>query len=376
MIIYRKTSHLRLQRVPIPEPPYWAATIIAPYSPRRAEPIAIDYLDLQATRAERFEVAVCDDVRDELERAAERGRVREPVLIDAAESAEVVFRRGQEALEFCAENDSAAIHLVSSRGALPQNVGRVLNPSDGLNPFGEVLNSPGRVENSPHMATVAIAPWPLEFDRVQALFDEARARQLRWGVVVPVMYPVTTNLTALAQLAEAAHGATFFAALPIEVDAAARKAIAESVGAQPTPADDRDESYEMLFHADLEPIHVATERHIAALAAEIGSEDFIVPPRWDRRTNWNASVLLTLAASRMLAMKRDVETAWRIVRSARAVVQLEKPIERVAEAAHLSIIESLDPISVEALTEWIETGRSSFVDHIAKQWRLRRDAGV
>ena len=338
MIIYRKTSHLRLQRIPIPEPPYWAATIIAPYSPRRAEPIAIDYLELQATRAERFEVAVCDDVRDELERAAERMRVREPVLIDATESAEIVFRRGQEALEFCAENDSAAIHLVSSRGALP--------------------------DGSPDGATVAIAPWPLEFDRVQALFDEARARQLRWGVAVPVMYPVTTDLTALTQLAEAAHGATFFAALPIDIDAAARKAIAE------------DESYEMLFHADLEPIHVATERHIAALAAEIGSEDFIVPPRWERRTNWNASVLLTLAASRMLAMKREVETAWRIVRSARAIVQLEKPIERVAEAASLSIIESLDPISVEALTEWIESGRSSFVDHINKQWRLRRDVGV
>ncbi len=338
MIIYRKTPHLRLQRVPIPEPPYWAATIIAPYSPRRAEPIAIDYLDLQATRAERFEVAVCDDVRDELERAAERTRVREPVLIDATESAEVVFRRGEEALEFCTENDSAAVLLVSSRGALP--------------------------DGSPDGATVAIAPWPLEFDRVQALFDEARARQLRWGVVVPVMYPVTTNLTALAQLAEAAHGAMFFAALPIDIDAAARNAIAE------------DESYEMLFHADLEPIHVATERHIAALAAEIGSEDFIVPPRWERRTNWNASVLLTLAASRMLAMKREVETAWRIVRSARAVVQLEKPIERVAEAASLSIIESLDPISVEALTEWIESGRSSFVDHINKQWRLRRDVGV
>jgi hypothetical protein len=350
VIIYRKTSHLRLQRVPIPEPPYWAATIIAPYSPRRAEPIAIDYLELQATRAERFEVAVCDDVRDELERAAERTRVREPVLIDATESAEVVFRRGEEALEFCVENDSAAILLVSSRGALP--------------------------DGSPDGATVAIAPWPLEFDRVQALFDEARARQLRWGVVVPVMYPVTTNLTALAQLAEAAHGAMFFAALPIDIDAAARKAIAESAGVQPARADDRDESYEMLFHADLEPIHVATERHIAALAAEIGSEDFIVPPRWERRTNWNASVLLTLAASRMLAMKRDVETAWRIVRSARAVVQLEKPIERVAEAASLSIIESLDPISVEALTEWIENGRSSFVDHINKQWRLRRDVGV
>ena len=31
---------------------------------------------------------------------------------------------------------------------------------------------------------------------------------------------------------------------------------------------------------------------------------------------------------------------------------------------------------VEALTEWIESGRSSFVDHINKQWRLRRDVGM
>ena len=345
MIIYRKSSHLRLQRVPIPEPPYWAATVIAPYSPRRAAPIAIDYLDLQATRGDRFEVAVCERVRDELERAAERTQVREPVLIDAAEFAEVVFRRGEEALEFCTENDSAAIHLVSSRGALP------------------LISSVG--------ATVAIAAWPLDFRRLQALFDEARARQMQWGVVVPVIYPVTTALTALAQLAEAAQGAMFFAGLPVELDATARKAIAESLAVDPS-----DESYEMLFHADLEPMHTATERHIAALAAEIGADDFIVPPRWERRTNWNASVLLTLAASRMLAMKREVETAWRIVRSARAVVNLDKSVARVAEAASLSIIESLDPISVEALTEWIETGRSSFVDHINKQWRLRRDSGM
>jgi hypothetical protein len=338
LIVYRKTSHLRLQRVHVPEPPYWAATIIAPYSPRRAAPIAIDYLDLQATRADRFDVAVCQDVRDELERAAQRTPMREPVLIDAAEFAEVVFRRGEEALEFCAENDSAAIHLVSSRGALP--------------------------EGSPNGATVAITAWPLEFNRLQTLFDEARERRMVWGVVVLVMYPVTTDLTALAQLAEAAQGAMFFAALPVELDATARKAVAE------------DESYEMLFHGDLEPIHVATERHVAALAAEIGADDFIVPPRWERRTNWNASVLLTLAASRMLAMKQEVETAWRIVRSARTVVTLDKSIARVAEAASLSIIEALDPISVEALTEWIETGRSSFVDHINKQWRLRRDIGM
>lgn len=345
MIVYRKTGHLRLQRVPIPEPPYWAATVVAPYSARRATPIAIDYLDLQATRGDRFEVAVCENVRDAMERAAGRTPLREPVLVDGAEFVEVVFRRAEEALEVCAEHDRAAIHLVSARGAMPRH------PPEG--------------------ATIAVAAWPLELDRLQTLFDEARERRLRWGVAVPVMYPVTTDLVALAQLAEAAHGASFFAALPIELDATARKAIAESISVSRD-----DESYEILFHADLEPLNVATERHIAALAAELGAEDFIVPPRWERRTNWNASVLLTLAASRMLAMKQEVETAWRIVRSARAVVTLEKPIARVAEAASLSIIESLDPISVEALTEWIETGRSSFVEHINKQWRLRRDSGM
>ncbi len=345
MIIYRKTAHLRLQRVHIPEPPYWAATIVAPYSPRRATPMAIDYLELHATRGDRFDVAVCDRVRDELERSMERTPLREPLLVDAAEFAEVIFRRGEEVLEVCEENDRAAIHLISTRGGLP--------------------------EQSHGDAVIAIAAWPLEFQRLERLFAEARERELRWGVIVPVMYPVTTDLVALAELADAAQGALFFAALPLELDATARKAVAESLAVDPS-----DETYEMLFHADLEPVQVATERHIAALAAEIGADDFVVPPRWERRTNWNASVLLTLAASRMLAMKRDVETAWRIVRSARSVVTLEKSIERVAAAASLSIIETLDPISVEALTEWIDTGRSSFVDHINKQWRLRRDSGA
>ena len=83
-----------------------------------------------------------------------------------------------------------------------------------------------------------------------------------------------------------------------------------------------------------------------------------------------------LAATRMIGMKRDVEIATRIARSARAVAQLEKPLERIAAAASLSIVESLDEISVDVLTDWLETGRSAFVDHINKQWQLRRDAGV
>jgi hypothetical protein len=104
--------------------------------------------------------------------------------------------------------------------------------------------------------------------------------------------------------------------------------------------------------------------------------DFAVPPYWERKSNWNAAVLLTLTATRMIAMERDVELAGVIARSARAVAELDKPIERIAEAASLSIVESLDEASVDILTEWLESGRAAFVERINKEWRLRRDAGV
>ena len=71
-----------------------------------------------------------------------------------------------------------------------------------------------------------------------------------------------------------------------------------------------------------------------------------------------------------------MEIASRIARSARVVAQLEKPLERIASAASLSIVESLDDISVDVLNDWLDGGRSAFVDHINKQWRLRRDVGV
>jgi hypothetical protein len=323
VILYRKAPPLRIVRASVPEPPYWAATTIAPYSARRAAPVAIDYVGLTATAARRLEVEVCDD----LERSWQPHRVHAPTLIDAAESAEVVYRRGNDALPLC----ESAMFLTSTRGALPSN----------------------------NDAIVIIAAWPLDLARLTRLFDEARARQLKWGVAVPVMFPVTTAADALQQLAEAAEGALFFAALPIETDATARKALA-----------DDPETYELLFHGDVEALHVTAERRIAGLAAEIGADDFIVPPHWEQRSNWNGAALLTLAATRMLAMKHDVETASRVARSARTVAQLDKSLERIAAAAHLSIVESLDEISVDALTEWLETGKSTFVDHINKQWRL------
>jgi len=324
VILYRKASSLRIVRASVPEPPYWAASTIAPYSARRGAPVAIDFVGLTAAAPKRMDVDVCDD----LDRAP-RHRIAAPALIDACESAEAVYRRGDDALQLC----DAAMFLTSARGALPSNVNQD--------------------------TVVIIAAWPLDFARLNLLFDDARTRKLRWGVAVPVMYPVTTASGVLRQIAEAAEGAMFFAALPIETDAGARKILA-----------DDPEAYELLFHGDVDALHVTAERRIAGLAAELGADDFVVPPRWEQRSNWNGAALLTLAATRMLAMKHDVETASRIARSARIVAQLDKSVERIAAAANLSIVESLDEISVDALTEWLETGKSTFVDHINKQWRL------
>lgn len=326
MILYRKAPQLRIQRFAVPEPPYWAATTIAPYSARRAAPLAIDYLELHASGAQRLECSVCEELPDEDHRA--------PILIESAEWTEVVYRRGQEAMRISRD----AMQLVTH--SVPPDIGEFI-----------------------------VSAWPFEIPRLERLFKQAG--NSRWGVAVPVIFPVTTELAALEQLARAAvaNGASFLAALPVDLDATARNALARSMTLD-------DETYEMLFHADLEPVSIATERHIAALAQEMGIADFIVPPRWEEKSNWNGAILLTLAATRMFAMKHDVEAASRIARSARALAQLDKPIAKIAAAASLSIVEALDEISVDVLSDWIDTGRSAFADHIDKQWRLRRDAGM
>lgn len=339
MIVYRKAPHLRLQRAAAPEAPFWAATTVAPYSTRRASPLVIDYVDLRASHVERAEVNVCENVVDEIERATVRQPLDEPVLVESTEAAEVVFGRGEEALRACAKQRAAALQLVSTHGALPREV--------------------------PEGTVVAVSAWPVDVVRLERLCLEARERQLEFGVVVPIVFPITTDLGALAKIAEVARDARFLAAFGVDLDAGARKALATD-----------DDSYDQLFHADLEPLTIATERHVAALAAEIGADDFVTPPRWERRSNWNGAVLLTLTATRMLAMKHEVETATRLARSARVVAQLEKPIVRIAEAASLAIVEALDDLSVDMLTEWLETGRSAYCDHVSKQWRLRRDAGL
>jgi hypothetical protein len=300
VILYRKTPQLRVRRAAAPEPPYWAATTISPYGSRRATPIAIDYLDLRATAADKLEVTVCE--RIELPQ-----RLEPPVLIDATGGGEVVFGRGAE--------------LAS---AIPDAM---------LMTSGDIAN------------TIRVGS----------------------GLAIPVMYPLTTNLETLSAIAQQAkeQGATFLAAFAIELDATAKQALATD-----------DETYETLFHANLDPIHTATERHIAALAAEHGLADFILPPRWDERSNWNAAIVLTLAASRMIAMEHELELAGTLARSARLVAELDKPVARIAEAASLSIVEALDDVSVDILTEWLDSGSSPFLQRIDNMWRLRRDHGI
>jgi hypothetical protein len=341
VILYRKGGPLRVRRASAPAPPYWCATTVAPYGARRATPVAIDYLTLHATGVgEKLEVSVCDDARDELERTR---ALTGPVLIEATENAEVIFRRGHEVLELCEEQQLSSIHLISTRGELPS---RAYDDS-----------------------AVVIAAWPLELQRLGEVFGEAQQRGLRWGVALPVLYPVTTELvplTALADLAQS-HGAAFLAAMTVEPEPTAKQALAQSL-----QLDAEDDRYAMLFHGMLEPVHLGTERHLAALAHERGLADFIVPPRWDERSNWNAAVLLTLAASRMMAMELDLDLAGSIARSARIIAELDKPLTRIAASASLSIIGGLDDTSAEALTSWVGGDPAAFLEFVDEQWRMRR----
>lgn len=345
MILFRKGSSVRVRRSAVPVPPYWCATSIALYGAKRATPIAIDFLDLRVTHSERLETTIVDDPVAELERLELRQPLQAPLLIDAAESAEIVFRRGAATLAYAGEHQLASLVLTSTRGALPA-----------------VL---------PSGAVIVIATWPLDPVRLEAICAEAATSGAVWGLAVPLLYPVTTDLAALSDLVNLAlrHGASFVASLILDVDQSAKAAIARSVMSE----DEDDEQYETLFHADLDAIHVASERHLAALTHQAGMHDFILPPDWEMKTNWNAAILLMIAATRMLAMEHEVELAGTLARSARLVATLDKPLARVAEAASLSIIDALDEVSVDILTEWLESGKSSFIERLNERWRVRRD---
>ena len=321
-----------------PEPPFWAGKVIAPYSSRRATPLAIDYIGGTVTAAERLEVQVCDDVTAMLDREAPWSG---PALVDAAEMAEAIFGRGDDATRWCLRNAQPVIQLISSRGSVGQMAAN---------------------------ASVVLSAWPPSPRLLEPLFEGLADGSRNWGLLVPVIYPATTALPLIEQLVQTARsaGARFVASTGFQCDAAARRWISQM-------SDEPDEVFDALFHRDLEPLLTATERHIAALAHERGMFDFITPPDWPAPTNWNAAVELTRIATRMLAMEEQAELAGEIARSARIIAGLEKPITRIAEAASLSIIEGLNGRAIDVLTHWLQGATAPFASEIEERWRLRRN---
>lgn len=339
MIVFRKGGSLRLLRHTSPDPPFWAAGTVLPYSSRRATPVAIDWLNLSATAAEYEEVQVAQNVPDAISRA---GYVHEPLLIEATGPGELTYRRGAEAAHACAEAGIQATLLVTADAGVPDE------KLDGV--------------------VVALAAWPPSVSDLDRLARQAAGASDAWGITIPVVPPVTTDLDLLERIADVAakRGARFLSAVPIDVEPAARRRLAEG------SAQD-EETWSMLFDSDLELFTVANERHIAALAAERGLADLLPVAATTSRSNWEGAAALASTGNRMIRMNHDVEAGWEILRASRTIAALGKPLQQIAASASLSIIEPLGEFVAAAVGEWLERGTSSLVERTNERWRLRRD---
>ncbi|HVT03302.1 MAG TPA: hypothetical protein VHL58_07980 [Thermoanaerobaculia bacterium] len=342
MIRYLETIPLRVEHSDAPQFPFWQATLIAPYSARRAEPISIDYKALMGVPG-RAEASYTRDVVDQLER---QKKLAPPWLIDATEAAEKLYSRGASALDFARVSQFETLLLLSTDGSIPSS------PPPSL---------------APASSSIALCAWPVDEQVLESHSRKLQAGEFRWGMVVPIFFPLTTDLAMLERLADLAvrYGAEFLAAVPIDIDPQAKSSLAETIH--------DDDAYQTLFHSDLEAVTIATERHVADLAKARRLFDHVRLPHASEKSNWNAAVLLALAGTRLLRMRRAAELGWDLLRSSRIVAQLRKPLERIAEAASLSIIEGLDEVAVRSLEAWVRGGEPAELDAIDAEWRLRRD---
>lgn len=339
MIRYSETIPLRVERSDAPQFPFWQATSIAPYSARRAEPISIEYAALLGTTG-RSEVSFTSDIVDQLER---QKKLSPPLLIDATEASERLYSRGAAALGFAQASQLETLLLLSTDGSIPPST-----------PEASLSNS------------IALCAWPADEEALDRHCLQLKTGAFQWGMVIPIFFPVMTDLPLVERLGDLAarHGAGFLAAIPIDLDPQARSSLAETL---PDRVD-----YEALFHSDLEPITIATERHVAALANARGMFDHVRLPRAADKSNWNASVLLGLAGTRLLRMQQDSELGWDLLRSSRVVAQLKKPIARIAEAASLSIIEGVDDLAARSLESWVRGEEPGGLRAIDEEWRQYR----
>ncbi|HVT43141.1 MAG TPA: hypothetical protein VMT00_02010 [Thermoanaerobaculia bacterium] len=344
MITYRKSEQIRLERRADPEPPFFCSTLISAYAPKRDAPVAVDYFNLTSTAPERSDTIVCHDVERALGDELERRPFTAPLLIDATGFAESLFGAGEAAAQFCSGQNLATLVLVSSAGSLPA-------------PDGSTA--------------LAIACWPDDLGDLERLFQQAGDEGRFWGAFIPIIDPVTTSLGTLERLAASAarHGAAFLASAPIDSDPSALRSLAER-------SDVAEEEYERIFHTNPESLLVATERHIAALASEHGLIDHVILPESFENENWRAAAMLSRCGARRIRMDGEDEIGWSILRSARIIAHLTKPLAQVSSAASLSIVGDLELPAVDALEEWLATGRAHFIDEVDARWRLRRDHGA
>lgn len=336
MITHQKTSQLRLERATHPQAPFWQATTVAPYGAPRGQGVAINYLSLSATGKAKRDVTVTRAVAGQLEREQ---RLDDPVLVESAEVTETIFRRGEEAMRVLQSRGALATQLISTTGRVPS-----IEPSD--------------------RTSLVISCWPLLTGDLSRLFQRAAEAQLRWGALIPAVMPARACEETLREIADLAaeNGASYLASVPVDLDPSAKHAVADALGGSP-------EAWQSLFDGDWDDESADTERVVAKLAHERSLADRVVIPGLEPHGNWSAAIRLAVAGTRLLRLKRDVELGWTLLRSSKLVAQLHKPVDRIAAAASLSIIQTLDSSSVAALEAWLRSDDTTFFDEIDEDWR-------
>lgn len=336
MITHVKISQLRLEHATWPQAPFWQATTVAPYGAPRGHELAVNYLTLAASGKARREVTVTRSVAGRIEREQ---RLDEPVLVESAEATETVFRRGEEAMRILQARGVRALQLISTLGRIP-----ALEPAE--------------------TSSLAISCWPLLPGDLERLFRRASDAGFQWGALVPAVLPSESCEATLREIADMAAecGAAYFAAVPLDLDTSARNALASLMGGNTT-------AWQSMFDGDPDDAIVDTERLVAKLAHERSMADRVTIPGLDPCSNWSAAIRLCVAGARLLRLRRDVELGWTLLRSAKLIAQLHKPVDRIAAAASLSIIQALDATSVGALEAWLKRGDTSFFDEIDEDWR-------
>lgn len=339
MIRYTIEGRVRFHQNREMQQPFWQATTVHLYSPDvRSVPLGIDFVRLKASAHRSIEVAVPRTLE-----GLDLDRLPSPVLIDAWGPEELIYRRG-DALLHELSSDARPMLLLSSDGDVPREMSAVL-------------------------PLLIVTAWPLDLVALESIAERASEAGLEWGILIPVIFPITTNLDAIETISRTArqHGASFMASSSIELDPKARGAVASM-------CDDLDEeTWATLFDADLDRIHLATERHIASLAHELGIADTIAPPLGESRSNRAAAIFLSRIGARMVRMDHDVELGWKFLKASGRIATLDKEIARIASTAHVTILPELEEEMIsEVVEQWLESGSAEFADHIDDKWRVKR----